>query len=105
VTYATYRKTCYFAYSCLLIMNPDFSLKYYNRLNAVRIAFFLYYTTSLSTLILQNFVKFRNSNTNVLKIVLIIVNINKHENKSLISNQFSLKNESAPISWRTILRR
>jgi hypothetical protein len=27
---------------------------------------------------------------NVLKIVLIIVNINKNENKSLISNQFSL---------------
>ena len=36
------------------------------------------------------FVKFRNSNKNVLKIVLIIVNINKNENKSLISNQFSL---------------
>ena len=32
VTYATYRKTCYFAYTCLLFMNPDFSLKYYNRL-------------------------------------------------------------------------
>jgi hypothetical protein len=29
------------------------------------------------------FVKFRNSNKNVLKIVLIIVNINKDENKSL----------------------
>jgi hypothetical protein len=29
-----------------------------------------------------------------LKIVLIIVNINKDENKSLISNQFSLKNDS-----------
>ena len=27
------------------------------------------------------------------KIVLIIVNINKDENKSLISNQFSLKND------------
>jgi hypothetical protein len=40
------------------------------------------------------FVKFRNSNKkNVLKIVLIIVNINKDENKSLISNQFSLKND------------
>ena len=37
------------------------------------------------------FVKFRNSKKNVLKIVLIIVNINKDENKSLISNQFSLK--------------
>ena len=36
-------------------------------------------------------VKFRNSKKNVLKIVLIIVNINKDENKSLISNQFSLK--------------
>ena len=36
------------------------------------------------------FVKFRNSKKNVLKIVLIIVNINKDENKSLISNQFSL---------------
>jgi hypothetical protein len=32
------------------------------------------------------FVKFRNSKKNVLKIVLIIVNINKDENKSLISN-------------------
>ena len=39
------------------------------------------------------FVKFRNSKKNVLKIVLIIVNINKDENKSLISNQFSLKND------------
>jgi hypothetical protein len=29
----------------------------------------------------------------VLKIVLIIVNINKDENKSLISTQFSLKND------------
>ena len=35
------------------------------------------------------FVKFRNSK----KIVLIIVNINKDENKSLFSNQFSLKND------------
>jgi hypothetical protein len=40
------------------------------------------------------FVKFRNSKKNVLKIVLIIVNINKDENKSLVSNQFSLKNDS-----------
>ena len=39
------------------------------------------------------FVKFRNSKKNVLKIVLIFVNINKDENKSLISNQFSLKND------------
>jgi hypothetical protein len=36
---------------------------------------------------------FRNSKRNVLKIVLIIVNINKDENKSLISNQFTLKND------------
>ena len=33
---------------------------------------------------------------NVLRIVLIIVNINKDENKSLISNQFSLKNDFFP---------
>ena len=39
------------------------------------------------------FVKFRNSKKNVLKIVLIIVNINKDENKSLISNKFSLEND------------
>jgi hypothetical protein len=39
------------------------------------------------------FVKFRNNKQNVLKIVLIIVNINKDENKSLISNKFSLKND------------
>jgi hypothetical protein len=39
------------------------------------------------------FVKFRNNKKNVFKIVLIIVNINKDENKSLISNQFSLKND------------
>jgi hypothetical protein len=51
------------------------------------------------------FVKFRNSKKNVLKNVLIIVNINKDENKSLISNQFSLKNDFRPTSWRTILRR
>ena len=36
------------------------------------------------------FVKFINSKKNVLKIVLIVVNINKDENKSLISNLFSL---------------
>ena len=41
------------------------------------------------------FVKFRNSKKRVIKIVLIIVNINKDENKSLISNQFSLKNDSS----------
>jgi hypothetical protein len=41
-------------------------------------------------------VKFRDSKKNVLKIVLIIVNINKDENKSLISNQFSLKNDLPP---------
>jgi hypothetical protein len=35
----------------------------------------------------------RHSKTNDLKIVLIIVNINKDENKSLISNQFSPKND------------
>jgi hypothetical protein len=38
-------------------------------------------------------VTFKNSKKNVLKIVLIIVNINKDENKSPISNQFSLKND------------
>jgi hypothetical protein len=42
------------------------------------------------------FVKFRNSKKNVLKIVLIIININKDQNKSLISNQFSLKNDCFP---------
>jgi hypothetical protein len=43
---------------------------------------------------------------NVLKIVLIIVNINKNENQSLISNQSSLKNDPPPhTSWRTILQR
>jgi hypothetical protein len=46
-----------------------------------------------------------NSKKNVLKIVLIIVNINKDENKSLISNQFSLKKDVRPTSWRIILRR
>ena len=51
------------------------------------------------------FVKFKNSKKNVLKIVLIIVNINKDENKSLISNQFTLKNDFPPTSWRTILWR
>ena len=40
------------------------------------------------------FVKLRNNKKkNVLKIVLIIVNINKDENKSLIPNQFSPKND------------
>ena len=43
------------------------------------------------------FVKFRNSKKNVLKMVLIIVNINKDENKSLISNQLSLTNYSPPF--------
>ena len=56
-------------------------------------------TLSLSTLILQDVCYFKNLETvkkNVLKIVLIIVNINKDENKSLISNQFPLKNDSPP---------
>ena len=39
------------------------------------------------------FVKLRYSKKNVLKIVLIIVNINKDDNKSLISYQFSLNME------------
>jgi hypothetical protein len=54
------------------------------------------------------FVKFRNSKKMYLKLFwlfLIIVNINKDENKSLISNEFSLKNDFPPTSWRTILRR
>jgi hypothetical protein len=38
-------------------------------------------------------VKFRSSKKMYIKIVLIIVTINKDENKSLISNQFSLKND------------
>ena len=59
----------------------------------------------LSTSFYKIFVKFRNSEKNVLKIVLIIVNINKDENKSLISNQFSLKKDPSPTSWRTFLRR
>ena len=46
------------------------------------------------------FVKFRNSKKNVLKVVLIIVNINKDENKSLISNQFSLKNDFPPFDLK-----
>jgi hypothetical protein len=53
-------------------------------------------TTPLSTLILKNFVKLKTVKQNVLKIVLIIVNINKDENKSLISHQFSLKNDPPP---------
>jgi hypothetical protein len=40
----------------------------------------------------------------VLKIVLIIVNVNKDENKSLISNQFSLKNDFPPISGELFCR-
>ena len=43
------------------------------------------------------FVKFRNIKKNVLKIILIIVNINKDENKSLISNQFYRKNDFPPL--------
>jgi hypothetical protein len=38
-------------------------------------------------------VKVRNSKKNVIKIVLIIVNINKDD----ISNQFSHKNDSPPL--------
>jgi hypothetical protein len=43
------------------------------------------------------FVKFRNRTKNVFTIVLIIVNINKDENKSLISNKFSLNNDPPPF--------
>ena len=57
------------------------------------LSFLLSYTPSLSTPILQDFCKFRNSKKMYLTIVLIIVNINKDENKSLISNQFSLRND------------
>ena len=39
----------------------------------------------------------------LLKIVLIIVNINKDENKSLISNQFSIKNDPHPPRTHTLL--
>ena len=60
------------------------------------LSFLLRYTTSLSTLILQDFCKILKIKKNVLKIVLIIVYINKDENKSLISNQFSLKNDPPP---------
>jgi len=49
------------------------------------------YTPSLSTPTPQDPCKIRNSKKNAPKIVPIIVNINKDENKSLISNQFSLK--------------
>jgi hypothetical protein len=44
------------------------------------------------------FAKFRNSKQNVLKIVLIMVNINKDENKSLILSQFSLKNDGIRVT-------
>jgi len=54
---------------------------------------------------MQKIIFFPTVKQNVLTIVLIIVNINKDENKSLISNQFSLKNDFSPTSWRTILRR
>jgi hypothetical protein len=40
----------------------------------------------------------------VLKIVLIIVNINKDENNSLISNQFSLKNDLFRNSKKNVLK-
>jgi hypothetical protein len=33
------------------------------------------------------------------------IEFGKDENKSLISNQFSLKNDFLPTSWRTILQR
>jgi hypothetical protein len=50
-------------------------------------------------------VKVRNSKINVLKIVLIIVNINKEENKSLISNQFSLLKMIPPPPTNHFLKR
>jgi hypothetical protein len=37
------------------------------------------------------------------QIVLIIVNINKDENKSLISNQFPLNNDPPPPHTHTLL--
>ena len=57
--------------------------------------------------ILQDFCKIKKQENNILKIVLIIVNINKHENKSLISNQFSLENKgnNKITELRTILQR
>ena len=52
------------------------------------VIYFMYPTHSLSRVVVPK--------KNVLKIVLIIVNINKDENKSLISNQFSLINDPPP---------
>ena len=66
------------------------------------LSFLLRYTPSLSTLILQDFLSnLETVKKNELKIVLIIVNINKDENKSLISNQFSVKNDCIDKSKNT----
>ena len=99
----------HFASLFLLFFNQNLQLL---RLCGIFIFFFkvlyIYYLHSLSRVVVpatyatqhlcqrsfyKIFVKFRNNKKNVLKIVLIIVNINKDENKSLISNQFSLKND------------
>jgi len=86
---------------------PDFCspIKFAFSIHSCRSCYATLHLCQLSFYCDKIFVKFRNSNKNVLKIVLIIVNINKDENESLISNQFSLKNDFSPISWRTILRK
>jgi hypothetical protein len=43
------------------------------------------------------FVKFRNGERDVLGIVLIIVNISSDGDESLISDQFTLKNDFSPF--------
>jgi hypothetical protein len=68
----------YCIYQYFMSINSD--LKHTDFAFSIQSCRFCYaYTTSLSTLILQDFCK-----QNVLKMVLFIVNINKDENKSLI---------------------
>jgi hypothetical protein len=91
-----------FQINFLLKMNLIVSIFYLRKIVLNNTSFILYAELSFTLRSIhlcqcsfyKIFVKFRNNKKNVLKIVLIIVNIYKDENKSLNSNQFSLKNDS-----------
>jgi hypothetical protein len=70
--------SCYYFYIVLSLYSIEYTILY------PELSFLLRYTPSLSTPILQDCVKFRNSKKNVLKIGLIIVN-------------YSLKNAFPPL--------
>ena len=89
-------KKCLYKNEPICIENRSFSMMYVTSELIIlypELSFLLRLHNICQRSFYKIFVKFRNIKKRVLKIVLINVNINKDENKSLISNQFSLKND------------